>query len=118
MKFSRRNYLRILGTTTLAGLSLSLLPRIAPNAALAQGFLQSEEREPLTADVLCAQLYVKTPEEEAFVTRCVELRDQGVLPNRLLYTAYRYAVKKNKSRRYYYFRIVILRLCEDNDIPL
>lgn len=76
------------------------------------------ESNGLSVEVLSKNLYAKTPEENAFVTLCVKLRDEGALPNRILYTSYRYAIRKSKERRFMHFEQSLRRLCGESGISL
>lgn len=81
-------------------------------------YAQNPADQRLTTDVLSKTLYARTPEQEAFLGKCIDLRDSGVLPDRILYTAYRYAMKKQKTRRYDYFKTALEKLCKENRITL
>lgn len=87
---------------------------------LADQFSQFDTKggEALTAEVLKKKLYAKTGPEEAFCDRVILKRDQGVLPNKILYTAYRYAVEKETARRFIYFQKSLEKLCKDAKIDI
>jgi hypothetical protein len=74
--------------------------------------------EQLTADVLQKSLYAKTDEENAYCVFVVEQRDKKVLSNKILYSAYRYAVVKDKDRRFSYFKYSLEKLCKNAGVVL
>ncbi|GHT34806.1 hypothetical protein FACS189427_02820 [Planctomycetales bacterium] len=74
--------------------------------------------EQLTAEVLQKSLYAKTPEEEAYCAFVVAQRDKKVLPDRVLYSAYRYAVSKDKDRRFSYFKYSLEKLYKNAGVVL
>lgn len=80
--------------------------------------LDTNGGETLTADILKKKLYAKTETEEAYCDRIIQKRNEGVLPNKILYTAYRYAVDKDKDRRFIYFQKSLEKLCADAKIEL
>ena len=86
-------------------------------SALAQvSDLESEAR--LTADILSAKLYAKTDSEKEYCDFVIRQRDQGNLPDRILYAAYRHAVNKEKDRRFTYFQHSLETLCKRENIVL
>lgn len=72
----------------------------------------------LTADVLISSLFAKTPAEKDYCVFVVAKRDEKVLPNKILYGAYRYAVNKERDRRFTYFKLSLEKLCKDKKIVL
>ena len=72
----------------------------------------------LTADVLAKTLFAKTPAEEKYCENVIAARDAKILPNRILYSAYQYAMKKDKDRRFAYFQTAMTQLCKDAGVTL
>lgn len=72
----------------------------------------------LTTDVLQKTLYAKTDAENNYCQFVIDCRSQGTLPNRILYAAYRYAMKKEKDRRFTYFQQSLVTLCKRENIVL
>jgi hypothetical protein len=71
----------------------------------------------LDADSLKRVLRCKTPAEEAFIDLVFEKVEEGTLPLKYVYMAYRYAVKKSRSR-YYYFVAAIQKIARARGISL
>ena len=67
----------------------------------------------LTADVLAKTLYAKTATEKKYCESVIAARDAKILPNRILYSAYRYAMKKDKDRRFTYFQTALTKSCKE-----
>ncbi len=111
---TRRMFLKY----TAAAFTAILGGGVCADASLPAQERKDSSEENLTPEIVCRTLYVRTTEEEAFVGKCFGLRDEGVLPNRILYTAYRYAVKKTKSKRFSYFKYTIVKLCRENNVVL
>jgi len=87
----------------------------------ATGFAQqrgSDIDKRLTADLLKARLFAKTPEERRFCDYVIQLRDNGTIPSRLLYAVYEQAVTKDKGRRFAYFKTALEILCKREGITL
>ena len=80
-------------------------------------FAQTAEAT-LTADVLIQTLYAKTAAEKKYCEDVVTARDAKILPTRIFYAAYRYAMKKEKGQRFTYFQTVLTKLCKDEGITL
>ncbi len=72
----------------------------------------------LTAEVLAKTLYAVTPSEVQYCEDIINARNAGILPNKILFAAYKYAMKKEKDRRMVYFEIVIADLCKKQGIVL
>jgi hypothetical protein len=77
----------------------------------------AQKNNQLDAEGLKRVLRCKTPEEEAFVDMIFEKVDQGELPLKYVFMAYRYAVKKSRSR-YYYFAAAIRKIAQAKGISL
>lgn len=82
----------IAGAVSFVGLSLLGSGRHA-NAA-----------EALDPEILKTQLRVKNDAEEAFVDDVVKKVKEGAIPTSILTSAYRYAIKKETSKRMIYFK--------------
>lgn len=80
-------------------------------------FAQTAETT-LTADVLAKTLFAKTPTEKKYCENVIAARDAKILPDRILYAAYRYAMKKDKDRRFMYFQIVLPQFCKEAGVTL
>ena len=80
-------------------------------------FVQNAE-ETLTADVLAKTLFAKTPAEEKYCENVIAARDAKILPNRILYSAYQYAMKKDRTRRFIHFQAALAQLCKDAGVTL
>ncbi len=73
----------------------------------------------LTADVLSKSLYAKTSEEIEYCEFVIRMRDEKVLPNRILYYAYNKATAQaENSRRFIYFQTVLELACDKQGIVL
>ncbi len=72
----------------------------------------------LTAEVLCNSLYARTDEEREYCEFVIRMRDENVLPNRILYYAYKKAMQQDNSRRFIYFQTVLELVCERQGIVL
>ena len=72
----------------------------------------------LTGDVLAKTLYAKTPAEKKYCETVIAARDAKILPDRIFYAAYRYAIKKDKDRRFIYFQTVLTQFCKEAGITL
>ena len=72
----------------------------------------------LTADVLQDTLYAKTDAEIRYCTFVIDMRDQKILPNRLLYYSYKKAMQQDKSRRFTYFQKYLETACNSQGIVL
>ncbi len=69
-----------------------------------------EADQSLTAEVLSKTLYAKTSAEKEYCVYVIEQRNSGNLTNKVLYGAYRYAVEKEKARRFIYFKTALENL--------
>ena len=74
--------------------------------------------EALTAEVLINTLYARTAAEKKYCENVIAARNAKILPDRILYSAYRYAMQKDKSRRFTYFQITLTNLCKEAGITL
>jgi len=72
----------------------------------------------LTADVLEKTLYARTVADKKYCEDVIAARDAKILPDRILYSAYRYAMKKDKDRRLTYFQTVLSKFCKEAGITL
>ena len=72
----------------------------------------------LTADILEKTLYAKTPAEKKYCQAVIAARDAHILPNRILYSAYRYAMNKDKDRRLAYFQTTLTKFCKEAGVTL
>ncbi len=72
----------------------------------------------LTADVLIKTLYARTAAEKQYCEDVIAARDAKILPNRILYAAYRYAVQKDKDRRFTYFQTVLTKFCKEAGVDI
>ena len=82
-------------------------------------FAQATDAETtLTADVLIKTLYARTAADKKFCENVIAARDAQILPNRILYAAYRYALKKDTDRRFTYFQTLLLKSCKEAGITL
>ena len=111
--FSRRHFL----TAFLVAGFGCLSPQIGSAQSLNKP-TESEISQKLPAKLVCETLYAKTKKEKEFIERVVAMRDSGKLPFRVFYGAYRYAMQKTKTRRFYYFEQALLRLCKEEGISL
>ncbi len=85
------------------------------------GFCQTnnfETDQSLTANILSKTLYTKTPEENAYCAHVIAQRNSGNLTNKVLYGAYRFAVQKEKSHRFIYFKTALETLCQREGLIL
>lgn len=80
--------------------------------------VESSADSSLTVEILQMNLYAKTTAEKQYCEYVIEKRNEGVLPNRILYGAYRYAMKQDKDRRFTYFEMGLQKLCEESKIDL
>lgn len=67
--------------------------------------------EPLSYDLLCMRLYAKTDAEKAYLKDIVDKMDDKVIPQKFVYAAFRYAMKKDKLKRIIYFDRCLVYLC-------
>ena len=65
----------------------------------------------LSYEFLCMNLYAKTEAEKAYLKDIVDKMDDKTIPKKLVYTAYRYAMKKDKYKRIIYFNRCLVYLC-------
>lgn len=72
----------------------------------------------LTADVLKMKLYAKTEAEKEYCDFVIRKRNEKILPDRILFGAYRRAVQEDKGRRFAYFRRALEILCKEAKIDL
>lgn len=72
----------------------------------------------LTSEVLKDTLYAKTSEEIEYCQFVIRMRDQGVLPNKILYLAYKKAIEQEKNRRFTYFQNALVIICNKQGITL
>ena len=85
------------------------------------GFAQqkgSDVDKLLTADILKARLFAKTPDEKRFCDYVIQKRNDGTIPSRLIYAVYEQAVTKDKGRRFAYFKTALEILCKREGIAL
>ena len=66
----------------------------------------------LDADKLKAELRATTCAQAKFIDDVVDKVKKGYVPEKLLYTAYRYAMKKEVGRRVFYFRLCLVELAK------
>lgn len=66
----------------------------------------------LDADRLKLELRVKTEAEGAYVDDVVDKAKSGIIPVKILTTAYRYAMQREAGRRPRYFKICIEQLAK------
>ena len=78
----------------------------------------SELDKQFTADVLKKTLFAKTLEEQRFCDYVIQKRDDGTIPARLIYGAYRHAITKDRVRRFSYFKTTLEILCRREGIAL
>lgn len=119
--FRRFASLRLLAVSCAAFLLLGIGSASAQsiNAGnAASSSIGVEKQEALTADILSVTLYAKTPAEKEYCESVIAKRDEGVLPMRTLYSAYRYGVKQPKDRRFVYFQNALETLCKREKIDL
>ena len=72
----------------------------------------------VTVDVLTQTLYARTAAEKKYCENVIAARDAKVLPDRIFYSAYRYALKKDKSRRFTYFQTILTKFCKEAGVAL
>jgi len=72
----------------------------------------------VTADVLTQTLYARTAAEKKYCENVIAARDAQILPDRIFYSAYRYAMKKDKGRRFTYFQTVLTKFCKEAGVTL
>ena len=72
----------------------------------------------LTAEVLRDTLYAKTGEEIEYCKFVIRMRDQKILPNKVLYYAYKKAMMQEKGRRFVYFQKILEMVCDNQGIIL
>jgi len=113
----QRTLPKLLVLAAIVAVSSAILPeKICCAQTITAAEKSSEER--LTAEVLQKTLYAKTAEENAYCAFVIAQRDKKVLPNHILYSAYRYSVQKDKDRRFNYFNVSLEKLCKDANIVL
>ena len=72
----------------------------------------------LDSDSLKMELRVTTDAQAAYVDDVVEKVKKGAIPTQILTSAYRYAMRQEKSRRPIYFRICVEQLCKKAGIKV
>ncbi|GHT21266.1 hypothetical protein FACS189419_01890 [Planctomycetales bacterium] len=77
-----------------------------------------DTKNEITAAVLKKTLYAKNAAETAFCDDVIAMQDSGRLPKKILYGAYKNAVKKEKPKRFQYFQTTLSALCKSNKINL
>lgn len=96
----------------LATLCLIYCPGLSAQSA------DFEADRTLTADVLGKTLYAKNTAEQEYCEFVIEQRNSGVLTNKVLYGAYRYAMKQEKGRRFTYFKAALENLSRREGIVM
>lgn len=104
---------RLLGSALITGLIVFLFP-----ITLTAQMHDINSEGTITAEILRLKLYAKSEAENKYCDDVIKKRDEGVLPNRILVSAYRYAVQKEKTRRFIYFKTALERLCKEQKIEL
>ena len=72
----------------------------------------------LTADVLKATLFAKTPEEKKYCDDIIKKRNDGTVPQQIFYGVYQKALSKDRGRRFAYFKSGIEMVCSQRGISL
>ncbi|MDD3588270.1 MAG: hypothetical protein PHQ75_13895 [Thermoguttaceae bacterium] len=65
----------------------------------------------LSYEFLCMKLYAKTEAEKKYLKDVVDKVKDKTVPQKFLYAAYRYAMKKEKLKRIIYFDRCLVYLC-------
>ena len=97
---------------TSVGQSSFARPAAVPSSAM-----QTAETV-LDAEVLTMTLYAKNTSEIAYCDYVIEQRNLGNLTNKVLFGAYRYAMKQDESRRFTYFKQALQILCQREGLKL
>ena len=71
-----------------------------------------------TADILKATLFARTVSEKSFCDYVIQKRDEGVLPTQILYAVHQKAMKKDRGRRFVYFKTALEIVCKREGIRL
>ena len=66
----------------------------------------------LDAETLKVALRATTDEQARFIDDVVEKVEKGDVPEKMLYAAYRYAMKREPGRRVFYFRLCLVELAK------
>ena len=66
----------------------------------------------LDSEIIKAELRVATRAQAAYVDDVVDKAKSGILPVKILVTAYRYAMRHEVGRRPYYFKICVEQLAK------
>lgn len=86
-------------------------------AVMFSGAVALADAEMLDAQTLKFKLEAKGKIEETFIDTVVAMRDKKIIPEKYVYSAYQYAMKKNKNR-FTYFAKAITHLCEQDKIKI
>lgn len=78
----------------------------------------SAAEDPLTAEKLKMDLRASTKKQEEYLDDVCEKRDEKIIPAKLVYAAWRYAMKKNKASRVIYFDKCLQILCSREGIKV
>lgn len=71
----------------------------------------------LDAESLKYELEAKGTVEETFIETVVAMRDKNIIPEKYLYSSYKYAMRKPKNR-FAYFARAITKICKDAGITI
>lgn len=66
----------------------------------------------LDADKLKAELRATTAAQATFIDDVVDKVQKGLVPEKMLYAAYKFAMKKEVGRRVFYFRLCLVELAK------
>ncbi|MDR3109981.1 MAG: hypothetical protein LBU65_09915 [Planctomycetaceae bacterium] len=91
---------------------------LSPNIVVAADGFVNNLSPKIGTDTVITSLYAKTPAEKEYIEKVVAMRDAGEIPYDTFYSAYRYAIKKDKDRRFYYFENTLATFCEGKRISL
>jgi len=101
---NRRGFLGVLG-----GAALCL-------CVIGPGMVAASQRR-LDANALKMQLHTTNRNQEAYIDRIVRMRDDGQLPDSILYGAYHHAVQQHRNR-FPHFVMALETLARRSRIPL
>ena len=81
-------------------------------------FAQRATSELFTADVLKKELFARTNEERQFCDYVIKKRDDGTIPERIIYAVYRKAITQDQKKRFLFFKNGLEILCRQEGIVL
>lgn len=78
----------------------------------------SAAEDALTADKLKMDLRASTKMQEEYIDDVCEKRKEKIIPEKLVFASWRYAMKKNKASRMIYFDKCLQTLCSRERIKV